>query len=84
VVTVGPLTLRAVIGSAYYPIHVLFFFLSVPSLANIMQIQKTVPFVRKWYVTALACAIFALCVVLLQYEVSEVLYGVNGTEGPYS
>ena len=84
VVSIGTLTLRAFIGPAFYPIHFTLFFLAVPSLANVLQLQRGVPFFSKWYITALACTIFGLCVVLLQYGVSEALYGINGTQGPYS
>ena len=84
VVSVGPLTLRAIIGPAFYPIHFLLFLFSIPCLANLIQIQKAAPFVSRWYIAALACSVFGLCVVLLQYGVSEALYGINGTDGPYS
>ena len=84
VLTVGPLTLRAAVGSFFYPVHVALFFLAVPSLANTLQLQRASPYLSKWYITALACAIVGLSVVLLQYHVSESLYGIDGTTGPYS
>jgi hypothetical protein len=35
-------------------------------------------------VAGLACTLFAFSLVLLQYGVSEALYGIDGTQGPYS
>jgi hypothetical protein len=84
VVTIGTLSLRSNIGPAFYPIHSIIFFLTVPALANIMQIQKRFPFLAKWYITALICAFVSVGIVILQYGVSEALYGINGTDGPYS
>jgi hypothetical protein len=82
--TVGTLKLREIIGAAYYPIHSILFFLTLPSLVNIMKIQRRTPFLSKWYVIGFACAVIGLGIVLLQYGVSEALYGVNGNDGPYS
>jgi hypothetical protein len=83
VVTVGTLKLRLVIGAAYYPLHEILFLLGVPALANLMQLQKRIPFFAKWYITAFACMIFAFGLVLLQYAVTDDLFGVDGQGGPY-
>jgi len=77
VVIVSPLTLDAAIGQAYYPIHIILFFLAIPSLVNVLQIQKRVPFFSRWYVISFLCILLDLAIVLLQYYVSEVLYGVS-------
>lgn len=60
-----------------YPLHSTLFFLVVPALANIFQFQKLVPFVNKWYFTALLCTPVALMAVLLQYTVSEAIFGID-------
>jgi len=83
VMAVGPLELRKSIGATFYPIHLVLFLLAVPALANIMRLQKKSRIFSFWVVTALLCAIFGVCVVVLQYHVSETLYGIEG-EGPYS
>jgi hypothetical protein len=72
----GPLNLRTHFGSYFYAGHEILFFLSVPALANTMLLQKTFPFISRWYITALACAFFAVAVVILQYYVSESLFGI--------
>jgi len=36
-----------------YSVHLVLFFLVVPSLANILQFQKAEPFLSKWYFTAM-------------------------------
>lgn len=60
-----------------YSIHLVLFFLIVPSTANIVQFQKTWPFVSKWYFTAAICTFTALVAVLLQYTVSEAIFGID-------
>jgi hypothetical protein len=83
VLTVGAIRLREIIGVQYYPLHISVFFLFWPSLANIMGMQRRIGFLSKWYMIGIACAFLGLCVTLLQYGVSEALYGIDGTGGPY-
>lgn len=83
VVTFGTIKLRETIGQSYYPIHTFLFFFALPSLVNVMRLQRKINFLSKWYVIGIACALFGLCVVLMQYSVSESLYGVDGTGVPY-
>lgn len=84
VIIMGTLTLRQELGQLYYPIHSCLFILTLPSLVNIMVIQKRIHFLSKWYTIGVICALFGLSVVILQYSVSETLYGIDGTSGPYS
>jgi len=83
VLTVGAVRLRETIGVLYYPLQIFLFFLFWPSLANIMAMQRRIGFLSKWYMIGIACAFLGLCVTLLQYGVSEALYGVDGMGGPY-
>jgi hypothetical protein len=53
-------------------------------LANVLLLGKPKPLLARWYVAGLACTLFAFSLVLLQYGVSEALYGIDGTQGPYS
>src|SRR2546427_9981084 len=39
-VTVGAVRSRAIIGPAFYPVHLVIFFLAIPALANLLVIQK--------------------------------------------
>jgi hypothetical protein len=57
------------------------FVLGTPALANVLVLR---PIACKWYVAGLVCTIFAVFLVLLEYDVSEALYGINGTNGPFS
>ena len=84
VTVIGTLKLREIIGVAYYQIHILLFFSTLPSVVNIMKIQKQIPFLSRWYIIGIACALIGFGIVILQYGVSEALYGINGNEGPYS
>ncbi len=83
VLTVGVIRLRETIGVLYYPLHIFLFFLFWPSLANTMGMQRRIGVLSKWYIIGLACAFLGLCVTLLQYGVSEALYGIDGVGGPY-
>ena len=39
--------------------------------------------VSRWYLAGAICTAFAFCLVLLQYGVSEAVYGIGGMNGPY-
>jgi hypothetical protein len=82
--TLGAVGSRAVVGPAFYVAHVVFFSLGTPASANVLLLRKRGPVVRRWYLAGILCTGFASCLVLLQYGVSEALYGVDGTNGPYS
>ncbi len=83
VLTLGAIKLRETIGTLYYPLHIFLFFLFWPSLANLMGMQRRIAFLSKWYIIGITCAFLGLCVTLLQYLVSEALFGVDGMGGPY-
>ena len=83
-VTLGAVGSRALVGPAFYVAHSIFFFLGTPALANALLLPKHRPVIRRWYLAGALCTVFAFCLVLLQYGVSEALYGIDGTNGPYS
>lgn len=76
VLTLGVVRVQEIVGDQYYAIHLGLFFLAVPSMANLLTIQRSVPNLSKWYVIGPVCSILALCSVLLQYDVSETLFGI--------
>jgi hypothetical protein len=82
-VTIGAVRSRASIGPGFYVAHLAVFFLGPPSLANVLILRNPrSPF--RWYWAVPACTVFAFALVLLQYGVSEALYGVEGSDGPFS
>jgi hypothetical protein len=83
--TMGAVQIRARIGPAFELIHLLIFFLAVPALATLLVIKKGMgESGLGWlFVVALLCSALALPVVLTQYGVTEALYGIDGTGGPY-
>lgn len=83
-VTLGAVRSRALLGPAFYVVHMLIFFLGTPALGSALVLSNRGGFLRKWYVAAVACTVFALILVLLQYDVSERLYGIDGDNGPFS
>ena len=82
--TVGPVRSRAILGPSFYVAHVVLFFISVPALANSLVLNQSRGLVARWYVAGALCTVFAFFLVLLQYSVSESLYGIDGENGPYS
>lgn len=77
VVFFGGARLSVLIGPAFYITHLVLFFLAVPSLATVMVLQPASQFLARWYFAAAICTFFALIVVLLQYGVSEAIFGIE-------
>jgi len=82
-VTLGPVRSRGLLGPSFYVGHLALFFLGPPALANLLVLRRR-GFASKWYVTSAFCAVFAFFLVLVQYSVSEALFGIDGENGPYS
>lgn len=80
---VGTVGSREIIGPAFYPLHLGVFFLSVPALANIMILRGASRGFGRLLMVGVCCAALALPVALTQIAVSEGLYGVDGSGGPY-
>ena len=83
-ITLGAVRSRGVFGPGFYAAHICFFFLGPPALANSLVLRPGDGFFTKWYVATVLCTVFAFLLVLLQYGVSEALYGIDGDNGPYS
>jgi hypothetical protein len=83
-ITLGAVQSRGMIGPVFYVVHSAIFFLGTPALANVALLHRRSNVLTYWYLVAIPCTIFALVLVLMQYGVSEALYGINGTNGPYS
>jgi hypothetical protein len=79
----GPVSVRAAIGPLYFPVHAVATLLAAPALACVLLAAR--PKVAKWWP---AVALIAWCLgvfaIFYQYNVSEALYGIGGTGGPYS
>ena len=70
------------IGAVFYPLHLTLFFLGVPALGTILSLGNRKPV---WLPIAVSlCTAFALMLVLLQYGVTEALYGIDGNGERYS
>jgi hypothetical protein len=83
-VTLGAVRSRAVIGPGFYAAHMLCFFLATPALANLLVLPSGGRSFSKWYVATVLCTALAFLLVLLQYGVSESLYGIDSEKAPYS
>jgi hypothetical protein len=83
-VTIGAVRARGIIGPGFYVAHLVFFFLCPPALANVLVLRPQHGILSRWWVAGALCTVLAFCLVLLQYGVSEALYGIDGDNGPYS
>ena len=83
-ITWGAVRSRGIFGPGFYGVHLLCFFLGTPALANLLVLRRRGGSIAKWYLAPILCTAFAFSLVLLQYGVSEALYGINGDDGPYS
>jgi len=77
VLTVGPERGSAIFGPSFYVVHLRLFFLTVPAFANFLLLKPHRRFVDSWYVASFLCTVLAFFLVLLQYHVSESLYGIE-------
>lgn len=78
----GPLESRAVIGPMFWHIHRGCFYLVTPATANLLLLRHQGIFAR-WYLAALPSAAVGVFAVVVEYTVSDALYGPNGIGGPY-
>jgi hypothetical protein len=82
--TLGAVRSRGIVGPAFYVVHLVFFFLCTPALANVLVLRPARGSLSTWYIAGALCTVLAFILVLLQYDVSESLYGIDGDDGPYS
>ena len=83
-VSLGSVRSRGLLGPGFYVVHIFLFFLGPPALANVLVLRPRPASTSTWYVATALCTVFAFVLVLLQYRVSESLYGIDGDDGPYS
>jgi hypothetical protein len=68
----------AILGrSFFYFAHLTLFFLGIPSLANFLLLNQRRRLALGWYGAAFLCTVFGFFLVLVQYGVSESLYGIE-------
>ena len=80
----GVVRSRGFVGPMFYVGHLVVFFLGTPALANLLVLRTPSSQDPRWYVVVSLCTVFAFILALLQYDVSEKLYGIDGSDGPYS
>lgn len=76
-ILVGPKGLEELMGPTYFRIHVGIFFLSVPSLVNAIALQRRFSIISKWYIIAPACSILTILIIMLQFYVTDILFGID-------
>ena len=80
---VGAVQARAMIGPTFVVIHLMLFFLGVPSLSNLFVLGKD-DASERWKYAIVPCTALAFVLVMMNIYVSEALYGIDGQGGPYS
>jgi hypothetical protein len=80
----GAVTCRGLLGPAFSGTHLIIFVLGTPALANVLVLPRKIPLLSHWYVAGVLCGFLFTYLVVMQYVVSEALYGINGIEGPFS
>jgi len=83
-ITRGAAGARVLIGSPYYPVHLLILFLGTPALLNVLVLPNPSKRRAQWWFAVPLCTLLAFILVLQQYSVSESLYGFEGHDGPFS
>ncbi|MGJ5820253.1 hypothetical protein [Paludibaculum fermentans] len=81
--SVGSIRIQELSGSIFYVGHLIVFLLGTPALANLILIRGRDRGACTWYVVSLSCAAMAFLLVLLQYTVSEELFGIDGDGVPF-
>ena len=75
-ITIGAVRSGAILGPGFYVAHLVIFFTGPPALANVL-ILRNPRGIFPWYWAVPVCTAFAFVLVLLQYGVSEALYGID-------
>ena len=75
-ITIGAVRSGAIFGLGFYVAHLVIFFTGPPALANVLILRNPRGTFR-WYWAVPVCTAFAFVLVLLQYGVSEALYGID-------
>jgi hypothetical protein len=80
----GAVGTRVAVGPLYFVAHVSIFFLGTPALMNLLALSNPSKWYARWWLSVPLCTVLAFVLVLQQYVVSEALYGIEGTDGPFS
>jgi len=75
-IAIGAVRSGASLGPGFYVAHLVIFFTGPPALANVLILRNPRGTFR-WYWAVPVCTAFAFVLVLLQYGVSEALYGID-------
>ncbi len=58
-------------------LHPMIFFLGPPALENLLVLRERQGILGNWYVAASLCTVLAFVLLIVQYNVSEALYGIE-------
>jgi hypothetical protein len=79
--TLGIVRSREILGLPFLAIHAIAFILAPAALANVLVLAMQSR--TSWFVAAAAATCLAIGLVFLNIQVSETLYGIDGSGGPY-
>jgi hypothetical protein len=79
----GPVKMRIWIGPLFEDFAGVLFLLGCPALVNVLTLPKR-GLSRRWPLVSSLASVLAVFLVLSQTAISEALYGVDGSGGPFS
>jgi hypothetical protein len=82
--TRGAVGTRLLIGALYYPIHTLIFFLGMSVLVNVLVLPDPSRRQARWWFSLPLCTLLGFVLGLQSIAVSEALYGIDDSGGPFS
>lgn len=80
----GAIGTRVAVGPLYYYVQMLTFLLGPPALMNLLVLSDPAKRHAEWWVSVPMCAVLAFVLVVQQSVVFETLYGIEGSDGPFS
>jgi len=83
VVIVGPVEARRIVGRWFFAIHSVLFITIAPAFGAFLLLINKKRKLITWYFVAPICWITGVAAILYQFFISESLYGIDGTGGPY-
>lgn len=80
----GAVETRLLVGTVFYPAHLIVFVLGTPALINVLVLPSPCSRRARWFRTVPLATVLAFVLVVQQYGVFEALYGIDGEDGRFS
>lgn len=74
---IGAIRIQLLMGSAFYMIHLVCFFVGPPALVNALVLPDSLKYYARWLCAIPVSTALAFILVVQQYAVSEALFGID-------